>query len=281
MMYILGDRGPNSTPTARSTPARPPSPPSPTCSDGQPHGPSALDAPVDRQLRPAAAARSRRVDRPARREVRRPSATSTCPRTSASDRPAVSAPARCPPIGLHDRRAVPDRGRADGAARRRDQPGQPAPVRLARTPDPLAAAGPDGRRRPLRRRPRRTPARGHAAGQPGRPAAPAAAATGDDPPALVAAAAANAADVRRALGLPAAGGDDAADPLRDPWGTPLAFLPRQSPAIGMAPATARSSSAPAPTAASLAGPTTSTASTTPTPRPPPREPGVAGYRRPV
>jgi type II secretory pathway pseudopilin PulG len=55
-----------------------------------------------------------------------------------------------------------------------------------------------------------------------------------DPPAVTERARQNRADVRRALGLgePAPGGPD---PLTDPWGSPIVLLPRQNPAIGMAP----------------------------------------------
>ena len=51
---------------------------------------------------------------------------------------------------------------------------------------------------------------------------------------LQAAARRNRDDVQRALGwptVPASG----ADPLRDPWGTPIVLMPRQNPLIGMAP----------------------------------------------
>jgi type II secretory pathway pseudopilin PulG len=58
-------------------------------------------------------------------------------------------------------------------------------------------------------------------------------ATGD-PPALRAAAARNRDDVRRALGWPPEP-DAARDPLTDPWSTPIVLMPKQSPAIGMAP----------------------------------------------
>ena len=44
----------------------------------------------------------------------------------------------------------------------------------------------------------------------------------------------NADAVRRALGWPPPA-DPSTDPLADPWGTPIAFMPRQSPLIGMAP----------------------------------------------
>ena len=52
--------------------------------------------------------------------------------------------------------------------------------------------------------------------------------------ALQAAAARNADDVRRGLGWPPPP-PPAADHFRDPWGTPLVFMPRQNPAVGMAP----------------------------------------------
>ena len=61
-----------------------------------------------------------------------------------------------------------------------------------------------------------------------------AAAGAADPPEVRARAARNRDDVRRALGW-AAPADPADDPLRDPWGTPIVLLPRQNPAIGMAP----------------------------------------------
>ncbi len=55
-----------------------------------------------------------------------------------------------------------------------------------------------------------------------------------DPQPVRAAAAANREGVRRALGWPAPA-TPADDPLTDPWGTPIVLMPRQSPAIGMAP----------------------------------------------
>ena len=47
------------------------------------------------------------------------------------------------------------------------------------------------------------------------------------------AAARNSADVRRCLGWPTSAAP-ADDPLIDPWGTPIAFMPRQNPLVGMA-----------------------------------------------